>query len=87
MNGYLFLGRENEHELRLRRVRELERDHFVTALLLEESPEDATTRGMMADIERRIDHHVSVLDQTMKQVREDSIPQVAPIDDLPGEPG
>jgi hypothetical protein len=66
---YNFVGPQDKHDQRLRRLRALELDHYAALITLEENPQDPLTKGDIAELERRIAHHRGVLTQQAEAVQ------------------
>lgn len=82
MNGYMFLDPEQAIQLRRERIRQLEVDHYSTLLLLEEVGRDDRLELNLAEMRKRIDHHVRALtppapdhqDDELEELPEDAVP-------------
>jgi hypothetical protein len=61
MDGYTFFNPADARQIRIERIRRLEAEHYRALLAQEEDPADEYAREAMAELERRIDHHVRAL--------------------------
>lgn len=65
MNGYMFLNPEMARSIRRGRIQQLEEEHYGALLLREENDKDDSAAKMIAELERRIKHHVQALNTEM----------------------
>lgn len=79
----MFLNPGQAREIRVDRVRQLEVEHYVALLLLEEEPRDEKQAMKVRELERRIEHHVKALTGALDEGCRDGIPQ----ENLPSEQG
>lgn len=75
MNGYTFLTPEQARDIRVDRIRQLEIEHYIALLLLEEDPLNEKQSMNVKELERRIEHHVQALTGKLDEGHQDGIPQ------------
>lgn len=65
MQAYTFLSPQQSRALRAQRVQELEKEHYMGLLSLEEDPNDQVAQLAVAEMQRRIEHHMEILTDFM----------------------
>lgn len=80
---YEFVTANDIIELRKNRLRALELDHCAALLTLEENPKDALTRQDLAELERRIAHHRSILSPASEDSAMTANEDAKPVEDNP----
>lgn len=75
MDGYSFFGPDDARQARIGRIRQLESAHYRELLIMEEDANDQMARETMVEIERRINHHVGVLNGFVRNQQAEPEPE------------